>query len=143
MPRNAQLFFAALLAGSGASPLAAQSASEVSIDRIEWFSGGACTIYLTLKNSGAGTISVTGEVVMQQGQDNTLGQTAATFPSAPPAQTSSVKLSVLPAMLGGRPCAPPLTVLFRGETLRLEDSGQIEKQPAWLNTAADFDSGPP
>ena len=59
MQRNAQLFFAALLAGSGASPLAAQSASEVSIDRIEWFSGGACTIYLTLKNSGGLAMSAT------------------------------------------------------------------------------------
>lgn len=143
MQRNALLFLAVFLASSGAASLAAQSASEVSIDRIEWLSDGACAVYLTLKNPGGSSISVTGQVVMQQGQDNTLGQAAAAFPNAPPAQASTVKLSVLPSMLGGRPCAPPLTVLFRGETLRLEDSGQTENQPAWLNTAADFDSSPP
>ena len=139
----AHLLLALPLAGIFPCPLAAQPVSEVSIDRIEWLGNGACTIYLTLKNPGNGPVSVTGEVVMQQAQDNTLGQAAAAFPSALPSQQSTVKLSVLPAMLGGHPCVPPLTVLFRGESLRFDDSGRTEQQPAWLNTAADFDSGPP
>lgn len=134
---------AILLPLPGLAAEQSQPEAEVTIDRIDWFASGKCSIALTLKNPNAAPLTVTGIVVLEQSADNALGRVAAVFPPAAPGGQSSIELPVSLELLGGRPCAPPLTAAFRAETLRLEGTDQAIEQPLWLNVAADFDRAAP